>query len=281
MTKSPSNLGGYGMNADAAHAALARQLSLGNTVATASAALARQLSLGNTVGAASAALARQLSLGNTVGATSAGAVGTAANRLVLVPEPIALVTTPHDDRAVEDAPNSQRVDVVDEVDAFLERTLGELNPAFLAQFRGLMQRSEERGPDWWTQAAASGRKLFLGVLHSAAPDHLVLPWVTNRKQQLDRCKHPTRRTKIDWLCQSIRNEGYRKFVKTELDSSLALIDVLDVANHVDEFPEFEQSFSWTHLRVKVAIRHIVELWLKKNTAAASGSSSPCASWVLG
>ena len=149
-----------------------------------------------------------------------------------------------------------------ETDAFLEQTLGEVNPAFLAQFRGATRRSEERGPDWWTQAAASERKLLLGVLHTAAPDHLVLPWVTNRKQQVDRCGHPTRRTKINWLCQQIANEGYRKFVKTELDSALVLIDVLDSANHVNEFPEFEESFSWMHLRVKVAIRHILEIWLK-------------------
>ena len=93
-----------------------------------------------------------------------------------------------------------------------------------------------------------------------------------RAAEVDAAERRGRVAKIDWLCQSIQNRGYRKFLKTELDSSLALIDVLDVANHVDEFPEFEQSFSWTHLRVKVAIRHIVELWLKKNTAAASGSS---------
>ena len=162
--------------------------------------------------------------------------------------------------ALEDTPPPQPVGVV-EIDAFLEQTLGELNPAFLAQFRGAMQRSEERGPDWWTQAAASERKLFLGVLHTAAPDELVLPWVTNPKQQIDRCGHPTRRTKIGWLCQSIPNEKYREFVIAELESALALLDVLHAANHVDEFPEFEKSFSWTELRLKVAIRHIVEIWL--------------------
>ena len=159
-----------------------------------------------------------------------------------------------------------------EIDAFLVRTLGEIKPAFAVQFRGSLLRSDERGPDWWTQAAASLRKLFLGVLHTAAPDDFVLPWVTNRKQQVDRRGHPTRRTKIDWLCQSIPNEAYRKFVQTELDSALPLIDLLNSANHVDEFPEFEKSFSWTYLRMKVAICHIVTIWRRIATDHRDGDT---------
>ena len=168
------------------------------------------------------------------------------------------ITPPHD-YEFEDISLSHLPFRVAEIDAFLVRTLGEIKPAFAVQFRGSLLRSDERGPDWWTQAAASLRKLFLGVLHTAAPDDFVLPWVTNRKQQVDRRGHPTRRTKIDWLCQSIPNEAYRKFVQTELDSALPLIDLLNSANHVDEFPEFEKSFSWTYLRMKVAICHIVTI----------------------
>ena len=133
------------------------------------------------------------------------------------------ITPPHD-YEFEDISLSHLPFRVAEIDAFLVRTLGEIKPAFAVQFRGSLLRSDERGPDWWTQAAASLRKLFLGVLHTAAPDDFVLPWVTNRKQQVDRRGHPTRRTKIDWLCQSIPNEAYRKFVQTELDSALPLID---------------------------------------------------------
>ena len=168
----------------------------------------------------------------------------------------------HDNSENEDVPNLQRFGSVGDIDAFLARTLGMLNPAFPRQFRGSMQRSQERGPDWWTQAAASDRKLFLGVLHAAAPNDLVMPWVTSPKRQLDEHGRPTRRTKIAWLCRSIPNDSYRKFLLTELDSALALIELFNTAVHVDEFPEFEATFSWTQLRLKFAIRHILEIWLK-------------------
>ena len=181
------------------------------------------------------------------------------------------ITPPHD-YEFEDISLSHLPFRVAEIDAFLVRTLGEIKPAFAVQFRGSLLRSDERGPDWWTQAAASLRKLFIGVLHTAAPDDFVLPWVTNRKQQVDRRGHPTRRTKIDWLCQSIPNEAYRKFVQTELDSALPLIDLLNSANHVDEFPEFEKSFSWTYLRMKVAICHIVTIWRRIATDHRDGDT---------
>lgn len=49
-------------------------------------------------------------------------------------------------------------------------------------------------------------------------------------------------------------------MRTELNSALALIDLLDAAQHVDAFPEFERQYDWTILRVEVAIRHILTLW---------------------
>ena len=146
-----------------------------------------------------------------------------------------------------------------ETDASLEYKLGKLKPAYATQFRGAMLRSEERGPDWLTQTAASLRKVLLGVLHRAAPDDLVLPWVTERKTQVDVHGHPTRRTKIAWLCRSIRHEGYRKFVRSELDSALAALDLLNEAIHVDEFPDLEESFTSVSSRVRSAIRHITRL----------------------
>ena len=62
--------------------------------------------------------------------------------------------------------------------------------------------------------------------------------------------------------RSIPNESYRKLLLTELDSALTLIDLFNTAVQVDEFPEFEQSFAWAQLRLKVAIRHMLEIWLK-------------------
>jgi hypothetical protein len=170
--------------------------------------------------------------------------------------------TPHESLEADEEERSLslRVDITTETGVFLEGTLGELSPAFLDQYRGAKARSADRGPDWWTQGGSSMRKLLKGVLHTAAPNELVLPWATQNKKDLDRAGRPTRATKVEWLCQSIPNDTYRAYVRTELNSALALIELLDATQHVDEFPEFEQQYTWTILRVEVAIRHILTIW---------------------
>ena len=39
----------------------------------------------------------------------------------------------------------------------------------------------------------------------------------------DEAGHPTRKTKVRWLCQQIPSKGYRQFVQTDIESALELI----------------------------------------------------------
>ena len=82
------------------------------------------------------------------------------------------VITPHAPLREDEQEQSDalRIEVISETEAFLEVTLSELEPAFLSQYRAARQVAHTRGPDWWTQGAASLRKLVKGVLHTAAPD---------------------------------------------------------------------------------------------------------------
>lgn len=177
--------------------------------------------------------------------------------------------TPHEESDADDRNRNEAHDlnaaVVESTAEFVERTLSELKPAFREQFLGIRQCAVTKGPDWWSQGAASMRKLVKGVLHTVAADHLVLPYVTRPTTQLDRNGHPTRAAKIAWLCQRIRNDEYRAFVLADLTAAVALIDLLDAANHKDEFPDFEMQYATVALRVEVTIRHLLTLWKARNT----------------
>lgn len=170
--------------------------------------------------------------------------------------------TPHEalDEEDEERAAPLRLTIVTETTLFLEQTLPELKPAFLKQYRGMKARAADRGPDGWTQGSASMRKLLKGVLHTAAPDDLVLPWAVSNNKALDRKGHPTRATKVDWLCQFIQDEAYRAYVLAELTSALALIALLDTAQHVDEFPDFDDRYELIMMRAEVALWHLLELW---------------------
>ena len=170
--------------------------------------------------------------------------------------------TPH--KPLEDQDEEHTVPlrrtIVTETEMFLEQTLPELKSAFLEQYRGVKARADGRGPDGWTQGSASMRKLLKGVLHSAAPNEAVLPWATKNNKEIDRHGRPTRATKIEWLCRFSENDAYRAYMRTELESALALIKLVDKAQHVDEFPEFEDQYDWIMLRAKFAVRLILALW---------------------
>ena len=170
--------------------------------------------------------------------------------------------TPHEPLEDEDEERTVplRCTIVTETDMFLEQTLPELKSAFLEQYRGVKARDDGCGSDGWTQGSASMRKLLKGVLHSTAPNEVVLPWATKNNKKLDGHGHPTRATKIEWLCHFSENDAYRAYVRTELNSALALIDLVDTAQHVDEFPEFADQYEWIMLRGKVAVRHMLALW---------------------
>lgn len=170
--------------------------------------------------------------------------------------------TPHEDYepAEERGIQAARTDIALVTVEFLEVTLEELNPAFRSQYRGAKARARERGDDWWAQWGSSMRRLFKGVFHNVAHDDVVLPWAKQNNKKLDPFGHPTRATKIEWLCRGIQNDKYRDYVRTELTSALALIGLLDSTQHVDEFPEIEEMFDWTEVRAEFALRHILTIW---------------------
>jgi hypothetical protein len=170
--------------------------------------------------------------------------------------------SPHEpvEPEVEKAGVDIRVEVSATTSVFLEATIPVFHAPFLEQYRGAKARSVDRGPDAWTQGGASLRKLLKGVLHRAAPNELVLPWAQANKMELDRNGRPTRATKVAWLCEPVANNAYRAFVRTELDATLAVIELLDASQHLDEFPDFQDKYDWVLLRVEMAVRQILELW---------------------
>lgn len=73
-------------------------------------------------------------------------------------------------------PHEQLEDEGEEHTIPQRRTIITETELFLEQYQGVKARARDRGPDGWTQGSASMRKLLKGVLHSTAPNEIVLPW---------------------------------------------------------------------------------------------------------
>jgi hypothetical protein len=163
---------------------------------------------------------------------------------------------PEEEQQIE----GKRVDLANTTHAFLETALEELKPAFLHQWRGAKARAQDRGPDWCTQSGASMRKLLKGVLHRVASDDIVLPWALKHGKPLDDNGHPTRATKVEWLCQFIPEPEYRRLVDTQIRAALKVIAMLNASQHEDDVAEVEEQFDEIMLRAEVAITHILTIY---------------------
>lgn len=75
-----------------------------------------------------------------------------------------------------------------------------------------------------------------------------------------RCsEHASRRRNLYRESASIRSplrfsnvRGNGGFSQTELDATLAVIELLDASQHMDEFPDFQDKCDWVLLRVEMA-----------------------------
>lgn len=74
---------------------------------------------------------------------------------------------------------------------------------------------------------------------------------------------PTRSAKIEWLCSGIGNDASRNFVKKDLESALASLAMLDESQHEDDAPLVVESYDLGLLRMDVAIKHILTIWVRK------------------
>jgi hypothetical protein len=158
----------------------------------------------------------------------------------------------------------ERRTILDGADEFLLVTLPKLKKPLVGVYEGALSAIERKGADWPRHAADSLRQLLQSVLHNAATDEDVTPWAKEHHGEFDAAGHPTRRTKVKWLCQQIPSKGYRKFVQADIESALDLIGVCDEVVHLDAAPWFEESFEWALARMKVAIKHILEIWTSRN-----------------
>jgi hypothetical protein len=172
----------------------------------------------------------------------------------------------HDEYQVDEERQAlaRRLGVEQETHEFLMARLPQLKKPLLEVYQGAVRAAERKDPDWPRHAADSYRQLLQSVLHNVAPDVDVTPWAKGNNGEFDDAGHPTRRTKVKWLCQQIPAEHYRRFVQTDLESALGLIGVCDEVVHVDEAPWFPDSFRWASLRMQAAIKHLLQLWLSRN-----------------
>ncbi len=120
-------------------------------------------------------------------------------------------------------------DFSDETEESLEAELAKIDPGLLDALRGAKLALKSNNPDRSRHVTVSLRELITYTLHRIAPDEKVLQWspepthVHNGK--------PTRAARLHYVCRSVNNGPFTKFMEQDVKSHLSFIDVFHQGTH--------------------------------------------------
>src|SRR5439155_9335890 len=117
-----------------------------------------------------------------------------------------------------------------ETSSALEDGLTELDPGLLNVWRGARVALSPQNPDRARHVAVSLRELFTTVLHRLAPDDSVKEW-TSDPDHYDEKGRPTRRARYQFICRTINDGPFTKFVDLDMRFALAFLDAFQGGTH--------------------------------------------------
>lgn len=168
----------------------------------------------------------------------------------------------HDESEDEGVVDETWASVQHRTSVYVDSVLPQLNPLLMKSWEGVWVAAHRRGPDWFRQAAASLRHLIVAVLDEVAPvnsiDQRTLPvHCINAGKVL-------RIGQVHWLCEPLKNRNYRKFVRADLESAVAIVDAMNEAIHRDESAELEEACEVMMVRAGLALSHLLQIWKARN-----------------
>ncbi|WP_426324374.1 hypothetical protein [Pedobacter sp. R-06] len=111
-------------------------------------------------------------------------------------------------------------------------------------WHGAVQAMQSDNPDKIRHVITSLRELYTHVLHLLAPDDVITKWDVNKEHYAN--GRPTRRGRFLYLCRNLNgsNSQFAKLLKTEIDATLAMIDLFQGGTHSikSTFSPFELEF---------------------------------------
>lgn len=140
---------------------------------------------------------------------------------------------------IEEDEEQLYVDLSKETSESIEGHLNSVDPALIPLWQGAISDLNLSGPDSGRHFSVSLRELLTHVIHFLAPDEAISQWTKDRNH-FDKDGHPTRRTRILYICRNINLVKLERFISKDIDSILAFFDILQEGTHTLNtcFPEY-------------------------------------------
>jgi hypothetical protein len=144
----------------------------------------------------------------------------------------------------------------------LSEYLPKLHPGLYKLWKGAIETMQSINSDKIRHFTTSLRELYTHVIHLLAPDQMIKKWSNDPEHYYN--SRPTRKARLQFICRNINNDPFKDFVKKDIETTLAFIDLFQSGTH-----KIDSDFTEEHLKVikskaESSLKFLLEIHFETN-----------------
>jgi hypothetical protein len=137
--------------------------------------------------------------------------------------------------------------------ALAEQGLEEL----IEMWQGAESALESQHPDYGRHSTVSLRELLTHFIHRLAPDEKVKVWTNNPDHFYN--KKPTRKARLLYICRSVNNGSFSKFIEKDIAALTEYIDLFQGGTHAAKNSYTHKQLLTLKFYAKSTISYLIEI----------------------
>lgn len=155
-----------------------------------------------------------------------------------------------------------KTDIQYENEYSLMQWLPKVDQGLIKMWKGAVEALNSSNSDRIRHFVTSIRELYTHLLQILAPDEQIKSWSTSAEDFVN--GRPTRKARLSFICRSISDEPFKKFVNKDIDATLAFIDLFQKGTH-----SIDPNFTTNHLitikcKAETTLRFLLEIHFTTN-----------------
>jgi hypothetical protein len=144
----------------------------------------------------------------------------------------------------------------------LSEYLPKLDSGLYKLWKGAIEALESNNSDKIRHFTTSLRELYTHVIHLLAPDQMIKNWSKDPEDYYN--SRPTRKARLQFICRNINNNPFKDFVKKDIATTLAFIDLFQSGTHKIDSDLTEEQLKVIKSKAEGSLKFLLEIHFETN-----------------
>lgn len=144
----------------------------------------------------------------------------------------------------------------------LQQYLPRVDPRLLNMWKGAIEALNSNNSDKIRHFTVSLRELFGHLMRLLAPDDDIRKWSTDPRFYEN--NKPTRSSRLHYICRSITNKPFNRFIEKDIQTTLEFIDLFQEGTHSIESSLTPMQLTALRSKAETTIRFLLEIEFSAN-----------------